>query len=158
MDKTRILVVAVVFLAAVVAAEAEATVPWGLRIGYTGDDAFKQLFAGGYAEVAQPLPNTGLQPSLEFGFGDDVFVLAANLDLFYKFTELAKEPWSFYGGGGVALNLFDPDPGSSSTEFGLNLAGGVGYTISERNRLVAEVRVGLEDSPDFKISLGLTFF
>ena len=158
MNKIRVVVTAALLLATVAAAHAETAIPWGFRAGYTGDSDFQQLFVGCHAEVARPFGNTGLQPSLEIGFGDDIFVIALNLDLFYQFTELAQKDWSFYAGGGVAINHFNPDGLSSHTEFGLNVAGGVGLMISRSNRLFTEIRIGLEDSPDFKISLGLTFF
>ena len=118
MNKIRVVVTVALLLATVAAARAEMAIPWGFRAGYTGDDDFQQLFVGAHAEVARPLPNTRLQPSFEVGFGDDLLVIALNLDLFYQFTELAQNDWSFYAGGGVALNYYDPDGASSHTDFG----------------------------------------
>lgn len=158
MKKLYCTVCGALLLASVTVAHAEMPFPWGLRAGYAGDHDYQQLFVGLHAEVARPFINTALQPSLEVGFGDDLLLIALNVDLFYEFTELAQNDWSFYAGGGVAINHFNPDNGSSHTEFGLNLAGGVGRMISRSNRLFAELRIGLEDAPDFKLSLGITFF
>jgi hypothetical protein len=158
MKKIPIVAGAALLLATATVAQAEMPLPWGLRAGYAGDTDYQQLFVGAHAQVARPLPNTVLQPSVEVGFGDDLLLIALNVDLFYEFTELAQNDWSFYAGGGVAINYFNPADFSAETEFGLNLAGGVGHMISRSSRLVAEVRIGLEDAPDVKVSLGVTFF
>ena len=135
-----------------------AGLPWGFRTGYTGDSDYKQWFLGGQIEIADPLPRTTLVPSLDVGFGDDLTLVALNADLFYDFTQLATHDWSFYAGAGVALNHFAPKGADNSTEFGLNIAGGAGYLLSSGNKIFGELRFGLEDSPDFRIAAGFTWY
>ena len=140
------------------ASTAAAALPWGFWTGYTGDSDYKQWFVGGQLEVADLLPRTTLTPNIEIGFGDNITILALNLDLFYDFTELATHDWSFYAGAGVALNHFNPQDSDANTQFGLNIAGGVGYMLTSGNKLFGELRFGLEDSPDFKLALGFTWY
>jgi hypothetical protein len=138
-------------------AAAGPSIPLGVRIGYTAD-SFNQFHFGGHARVGEIVRNLAFQPSVELGLGDNVTLLAGNADIFYEFTELQTSDWAFYAGGGVVLSYIDVDPGGDDTNFGLDIAGGARYTVSQNKRLFGEVRIGLEDAPDFKISVGLTFF
>jgi len=128
----------------------------GFRVGYTAD-SFDQVFVGVHARAAELKQNLAFQPSLEVGFGDDVTLVAGNADIFYEFSEFETALWSFYAGGGVLISWGDY-ASASDWNVGLGIAGGARYKISEGKRLFSEVRFGIEDAPDFKISIGLTFF
>lgn len=86
-------------------------------------------------------------PSVEAGFGD-VTMIAGNLDLHYVFeTDSKLAP---YAGGGITLNWFDFDRGSS-TDFGGAILGGI--RISPK--LFFEAKIGLGDVPDWKLVVGI---
>ena len=144
-------------LGAAGSASAGPTIPLGFRVGYTSD-TFDQFHFGGHARLFELAPNFVIQPSLELGLGDNVTFWAGNVDIFYEFSELATPSWSFYAGGGVVLSHASFDGGGNKSNFGLDLAGGVTYALLPATKLFTEVRFGLEDAPDFKISVGLTFF
>jgi hypothetical protein len=143
------------------AAQAGPAIPIGFRVGYTGDEA-KQIHFGGHARVAEIARNLAVQPSIELGFGDNTTLLAGNADLFYEFSELATSMWGFYAGGGVVLSYVNVDVpegfDGSSTNVGLSVAGGARYNVAEGKHLMGEIRFGIEDAPDFKVTVGLTFF
>jgi hypothetical protein len=128
------------------------------RIGYTSDENFDQIHIGGHVELAQPVLGLSFRPGIEVGFGDDVTFIAINGDMVYTFPELATADWSFYAGGGLALNIIKADGGGDNEDLGLNAVGGIVKSLESGNDLFFELRLGVEDSPDVKLTLGLTLF
>ena len=129
---------------------------WGPRVGYTNDSNLDQFHFGGHLIVQHLTTNLHVVPSLEVGVGDGT-LLAVNGDLIYEFTELASGKWSFYAGGGPVLTYFTRS-GFDSTDFALNLVAGSTFDVGATKELLGEVRIGLEDAPTLKLTLGLTFF
>ncbi|MEO7156512.1 MAG: hypothetical protein ABI039_03055, partial [Vicinamibacterales bacterium] len=110
-----------------------------------------QFYFGGHFETAPLIEHLYFRPNVELGIGDDVTLLAANMEFVYKFT--TRRPWNLYAGAGPALNIYMPDEGDSNSEAGLNLLVGV-----EQSRgLFFEFKIGAIDSPDFKFGVGWTF-
>ncbi|MGH7682060.1 MAG: hypothetical protein ACRENN_08745 [Candidatus Eiseniibacteriota bacterium] len=98
--------------------------------------------------------NLFLVPSAEVGFGD-VTMIAGNLDLHYRFK--SSSATKFYAGGGVTLNFFDFD-GGSSTDFGGSILGGILLKANKSGKQpFFEVKLGLGDVPDAKFIAGLNF-
>jgi hypothetical protein len=128
---------------------------FGPRVGYTSSGNLDQLHFGGHAEFRHVGNNLHLIPSLEVGSGDGTLI-AVNGDLVYEFTELATATWSMYGGGGPVLTRYDGD-GGDQTDFALNLVLGTNYTLGSDRDLFGEIRLGIEDAPDLKLTVGLTF-
>lgn len=151
-----LLVSALVCLAAGVAS-AEGTPPLGMRAGYTTWEGLDQIHVGAHAKLGDAFPNVALTPGLELGFGSDVTVLTLNGDLAYRFTELVRAPWGMYGGGSLSLNIVDWE-GASDSDLGLSALAGTTYELASGNEVMAEVRVGVLDSPGFKLTFGYTFF
>jgi hypothetical protein len=92
-------------------------------------------------------PNMVLVPSVEAGFGDNT-MFAGNLDLHYYFktsSDLAP-----YAGGGITLNWFDNGAAESETDFGGSLLGGISLSA----KYFLEAKLGLGDTPDWKIFVG----
>ncbi len=129
---------------------------WGARVGYTHGDNLDQFHFGGHMIVQHLTTNLHVIPSLEIGVGDGTLV-ALNGDLVYEFTELATAKWGFYAGGGPVLTYYTNDV-FDSTDFALNLLAGTTFDVGATKELMAEVRIGLEDAPILKLTLGLTFF
>ena len=152
MTKRLVLVVAAV--AALVGASSPVSAQGmriGARVGASVDP--DQFYFGGHVETPAIVDRVHLRPNLEIGFGDDVTLIAVNIEAVYKYP-LRRSPWVVYGGGGPAINYynFDDDAGSD-TRGGLNFVGGL-----EHDRgLFFEVKVGTFDSPDLKFGVGYNF-
>jgi hypothetical protein len=147
------LVLAGLFLAAIgclAPASASAQVDPGLRAGVSVDP--DQFYVGGHLETGPLVERLVFRPNAEIGFGDDVTLVAINLEFAWKFAS-PRSPWNFYAGGGPAINLYQFEGPGDDTEAGVNLLAG----IENRSGLFFEFKVGLADSPDFKFGVGFTF-
>ena len=109
-----------------------------------------QFYFGGHVETAPLVEQLRFRPNLEIGLGNDVTVVAVNLEFAYLFPQ--SRGWSLYAGGGPALNIIDTERGTNS-EGGFNLLAGA----SHEGGLFGELKVGFLDSPTFKIGVGYTF-
>jgi hypothetical protein len=124
----------------------------GIRGGISVDP--DQFYFGGHLETSPLIDRLYFRPNVEVGFGDDLTLIAANMEFVYKFT--TRRAWNFYAGGGPALNIymFDNDgDDDTNTEAGLNFLAGV----EASNGLFFEFKVGAIDSPDFKFGVGYTW-
>lgn len=134
----------------VVSAAPAAAQDAGIRGGISVDP--DQFYFGGHIETSALVDRLHFRPNVEVGFGDDIMLIAANMEFVYKFP--SRGGWSLYAGGGPALNVYTfDDVDDSATEAGLNVLIGV-----EQSRgLFFEFKVGAIDSPDFKFGVGWTF-
>jgi hypothetical protein len=122
----------------------------GVRAGLSVDP--DQFYFGGHVETAPLVDRLHFRPNLEVGFGDDITLIAANMEFVYKFPR--RNDWGIYVGGGPALNLYMFDErDDSETEGGLNVLVGV----ENARGMFFEFKVGAVDSPDFKFGVGWTF-
>ena len=122
----------------------------GVRAGLSVDP--DQFYFGGHIETSPLIDRLHFRPNLEVGFGDDLTLIAANMEFVYKFP--LRSGWRIYTGGGPALNIFmQDDADDSDTEAGLNLL--VGF--EQARGLFFEFKLGVVDSPDFKFGVGWTF-
>jgi len=132
---------------------------YGPRIGFSsGPD---QLVFGGQMIFGEIAPDITFDPSLEFGFGDDMTIIALNLDGHYHFA-IEGSRWRPYAGAGIAISFvsFDNGPGNgddSDTEVGGALILGAGVPTAAGNRFFSELKLGLGDVPDLKIMVGWNF-
>lgn len=122
----------------------------GFRGGISVDP--DQFYFGGHLETSPLVDRLHFRPNVEVGFGDDIMLIAANMEFVYKFPR--RGDWGLYVGGGPALNIYTfDDVDDSETEGGLNLLVGV----ETARGLFFEFKVGAIDSPDFKFGVGWTF-
>lgn len=121
----------------------------GIRGGVSVDP--DQVYFGGHIETSPLVDRIHFRPNVEAGFGNDVTLIAANMEFVYK-TLTNRNGWGLYAGGGPALNvyMFDDD---SNSEAGVNFLVGV----YQARGLFFEFKVGAMDSPDFKFGVGWTF-
>jgi hypothetical protein len=119
---------------------------FGVRAGASVDP--DQFYFGAHVETGPLADRIHFRPNVELGVGNDLTAVAVNLEVVYK-APLRRQPWTFYGGGGPAINFYDTDRGSD-TEGGFNLLGG----LEHDKGLFFEVKLGLVDSPDFKVGIG----
>ncbi len=160
MKKSAWMTLAILMLLAPVAS---ANTPWGLRGGVTFDP--DQFHVGAHVNAGELFDNGYFLPNVEIGFGDDATLIALNPELVYRFDHRTDSHWGFYLGGGLGINIYNWDDGDdhhdngddSDTELGVNILGGMTRALSSGNEFFLEVKFGLIDSPDAKITVGLTF-
>ena len=122
----------------------------GIRGGISIDP--DQFYFGGHLETPPLIDRLFFRPNLEIGLGDDLVLIAANMEFIYKFPP--RSNWSVYAGAGPALNIFMyDDVDEADTEGGLNIMVGV----EQSQKLFFEFKIGAIDSPDFKFGVGWTF-
>ena len=137
----------VVFSASPVAAQDA-----GIRGGISVDP--DQFYFGGHLETSPLVDRVYFRPNVEVGFGDDLTLIAANMEFVYKFS--TRRPWNIYAGAGPALNIFmfdGPGDNDSETEAGVNFLVG----LEKSSGLFFEFKLGALDSPEFKFGVGYTW-
>ncbi len=93
-----------------------------------------------------------LRPNLEIGVGDDVTLIAANIEAIYKIPLKNRRGTAFYLGRRSRDQLVRQRL-QSDTKAGLNLLAGLEFN----ERFFFEVKGGVADSPDLKVGVGYTF-
>ncbi len=132
--------------------------PIGPRVGYTHWDGINQMHFGAHAKLGELFPNVEMTPSLEMGFNNGYTIITLNGDLAYQFTELTTTNYGLYGGGSLSLNYLDHDLVEGDVDLGLSALLGATRKMGNGDEVLGEIRVGILDSPDFKLTFGYTFF
>lgn len=127
---------------------ADAQVSTGIRAGLSVDP--DQFYFGGHVETLPLVERLRFKPNAEIGIGNSVTVVALNLEFAYDFP--TQRDWNVYAGAGPALVIFDTAV-STSSGGGFNLLLGVNH----QSGLFTEIKIGVVDSPDFKIGVGYRF-
>ena len=147
----------VVLLAMASALPVAADTPIGLRAGITDWGQLNQFHFGADFRLGELFPNVEFTPNFEIGVGDDATILSVNGDLAYQFTELVTSPWGMYGGGALSLHYMDFN-NHTDTDLGLNALVGFTKVFTNGHMGLAEIRLGVLDSPDFKLTFGYSLF
>ncbi len=130
---------------------------WGPRVGFSGDP--DQIVGGVHFDLGEFAPHVRWQPSVDFGFGDDVFALTGNLMVAYYFQ--VQGTVTPYAGGQLTAAYFSFDDGrggdDSDTEIGPAGVGGIETKLKSGTRFLAELQLGFGDIPDVKVLVGWTF-
>ena len=150
---TRLVTGLSIFLAAVFLSSTPALAQdAGIRGGISLDP--DQFYFGGHLETSPLVDRLYFRPNVELGFGDDLTLIAANMEFVYKFT--TRRAWNFYAGAGPALNVYMFDgngDNDAETEAGFNVLLG-----AESSRgLFFEFKIGAIDSPELKFGVGYTW-
>ena len=127
----------------------------GIRAGVSGDP--DQFFFGGHIETRPLADHLTFRPNVEIGVGDDLTLVALNIEFAY-WTSLHTNPWRVYLGGGPAAiitSAHEGHKGEDDTGFG----GGFNLLIGAQHRggLFGEFKLGLADSPEVKVTVGFAF-
>ncbi len=136
------MILAVVLTTAAVPAHAGGITGAGLQIGWAIDP---DAFLVGFHYNARPLgEEMDLVPSIDFGWGDNVFMIIPNLDAHYVLkTSSDLRP---YIGAGLSFPWYDFEGGDGDWEFGGALIGGIHINPN----MAFEAKYGLGDTPDWK--------
>jgi hypothetical protein len=137
---------------------------YGPRAGFSIDP--DQFTLGAFTDWGELAPLLNLVTSADIGFGDHVFTFLVNGDVLYHIPTGPDAPIDFYAGGGLAFVFADVDvpepvpPGvdSSTTDLGMNLVVGVAKDLGGYKTGSLELRIGLVDTPDVKVTAALGFF
>ena len=137
---------------------------FGLRSGISMNP--DQFHFGVYLNAGHFTDRVRFQPSFEVGLGNGLKLGTVNADALYLF---ASRRWRPYAGGGLGINFIDVTDGVGQDrgleiEPVLNVVGGIEWGVSKgktgsRNlhRYLLEARLGLGDTPELKITAGITF-
>lgn len=122
----------------------------GVRAGASANP--DQFYVGGHYETVELADRLRFRPNVEVGIGDNLTLVAINVEFVYRLPVPVIPMWQFYVGGGPALNIYrftnDTDP-----EGGFNVLAG----IEHRNGLFTEAKFGALKSARFKLCVGYTF-
>ena len=136
---------------------------WGPRFGVSDDP--DQVLGGVQFDLGEFAKHVRWQPSVEVGAGDDKISLFGNFMVSYYFpVDAAVTP---YAGAQVSAWFFDNDrdPNDNNDEFddgfnteiNLHAIGGIETRLKSGNRFLAELAVGVDGNPDFKVMVGWIF-
>lgn len=151
----RPLILAVMIVAGC-AAPAYAQNQFGIRAGVSADP--EQFFFGGHFETRPLIDRLTFRPNVEIGIGDDLTLVALNIEFVYS-VPIRNQPWRVYFGGGPAANIYSRhddggnDDDDGDVEGGFNLLVG----LQHRQGLFTEFKVGMIDSPSVKFTVGYAF-
>ncbi len=121
-----------------------AQVSFGPRGGGSGDP--DQWHLGGHIESGDLGHRVTFRPNVEVGFGSDVTLITANLELVH-YMPLKNSRWQVYAGGGIGTNFWlDDEDNTMSGVFN------VVFGLQHDAGLFAEMKVGME--PSVKLTVG----
>lgn len=141
----------------------------GPRLGVTFDP--DQAHVGFHLAFGEFFPGWAFQPNLEIGAGSDATVFALNLEALHRFPEAVGDLRGYLGLG-LGVNFVDSDrvfvhPTSrdydewfddDDTNLGFNVILGIEKKVPVGDLFFGELKLGLADSPDAKITLGWTLY
>ena len=146
MTRFAVVVPALLISAVLVSPAAAQTI--GMKAGASVDP--DQFYFGGQVETAPLVDQLRFRPNVEIGIGNDVNLVAVNIEFAFDFPQAGD--WRWFVGGGPALNFINIEEETNS-EGGFNILAGAAHD----GGLFGEVKFGLGDSPDFKIGVGYSF-
>lgn len=143
----------VLMMAVVVASASSAAAQGvGVRAGVSGSP--DQFYVGVHADMPA-FDRVRFRPNVELGAGQDLTLVAFNLDLVFR-SRPAGHTWTVLIGGGPAANLRRRDRATGSTS---DVGGGLNVLVGAAHAggFFTELKVGLIDSPGIKFGIGYTF-
>ncbi len=128
---------------------------YGGRIGASIDP--DQFTIGGYAKLGRVTKMLKFRPSVDLGFGDHVTSVLGNADVQVDFVDV-NGPYKPFAGAGLGIAYYNIDGGGDDSEVGLNFYGGIEKSFGTYNHGYAEIRIGVDDMPDLKFTLGYGWY
>jgi len=127
----------------------------GMRAGLSLDP--DQFVIGAQAMMGAVKGKIDFSPSLDFGTGDNLSLIAINLEGTLNLVSPPGAKFIFYLGGGPTAVFYSPDGGDSDSEVGLSLTGGIKIAAGQKNFYNVKAMIGLGDIPEIKILFGYMF-
>jgi hypothetical protein len=131
---------------------------YGGRVGFSASP--DQLTLGAYLGFNEINPSVRPRPSIDLGFGDEVFTAILNGDVEYGIRNTGINAMPFVGAGAALAfyNFSGNAADDTSWEVGIQVYGGLEKDLGGYKTGLIEVRVGFFDLPDLKITAGMGFF
>jgi hypothetical protein len=153
---TRRAWVSLMFLSAfmLAAGSASAQSGFGVRAGATATP--DQFYLGVHMDVKEIVERFWFRPNAEVGLGNGLTLVSLNGEFVYDVPMKSSNRWVPYIGGGPAFligTVRTPFGRVTDTGGGFNFLGGV----RQRKGFMGEIKVGIVDSPEFKIGVGWTW-
>ncbi len=156
--RTKVVFVGVVILVLGFPNSSAAQEHVGIRVGISGDP--DQFVFGGHIETSPLLDRLVFRPNAEIGLGDDLVLIALNLEFAYKIP-IEDNPWTVYLGAGPALNIlsFSDGDGRRRERDDTEVEGGFNILLGAEHGdgLFTEFKIGASNSPDLKFVVGYSF-
>jgi hypothetical protein len=133
-------------LSPIAAAPAAAQVRTGVQGGMSVDP--DQVYFGGHVRTAPLVDRLRFRPSVDIGIGEDITMVAFNLDFTYGFP--ARGPWNLYVGAGPSVN-FRSNNGGTGAGFDFIIG------AQQTGGLFFEAKIGAGDAANLKLGVGYTF-
>ncbi len=129
---------------------------FGIRAGASVDP--DQFVFGAHLQTEPIISKLTFRPNLELGLGSNVTTVAINLEFAYWFP-LQQSPFDIYAGGGPAMLIYSFSRGGPVDERNTDVNGGFNFLagIQHKKGLFGEIKLGVIDSPVFKITVGYSF-
>ena len=126
---------------------------FGLRAGMGLDP--DQFVVGAQFSMGKSIGMFRFVPSVDVGFGNNMTVFNLNADFLVRLL-IRDAPLELYAGAGPTLVFWD-FTGGSSWEFAGTLIFGTQVHLSRSFASNLEARIGIGDTPDFRLLLVLFF-
>ena len=128
----------------------------GVRVGVSVDP--DQFYFGGHVDVSEVVENFWFRPNVEVGVGHHRTLVGLNGEFVYLINQRRRE-WTPYVGGGPAFVIRSFRTGPPGSDRETDVGGGFNFVfgIQQTRGLLAEIKIGAIDSPDFKLGVGWTW-
>lgn len=125
----------------------------GVRAGVSANP--DQFFAGAHLDAGRVSDRLSFRPNLEVGYGQDQTTVAANVEFAYWFQNGTYAWQPYLTAGPAVVGHWHPRgrDGDPDIEPGFN----VGLGLQHDRGFFLEVKLGVIDSPEAKMMLGLSF-
>lgn len=130
---------------------------FGVGVRPAGVSFNPDQFTVGVQAILWSIPKARLEPSVDFGWGDDVSTTSFNIDAKVDLLSLPGTSSRFFLGAGQTIIRISPDGGETDTEIGASLLGGLKVPFGTANSYNIEVRFGIGDIPEVKLVVGAMF-
>jgi hypothetical protein len=126
----------------------------------TGVSFNPDQFQGGLQLQLGPGMKPQIRPGIELGFGNGVRLVSVSADILYH---IEGKRWRPYAGGGPGLNFIKVTDGvgeadGPAAKMVAHVVTGLGWIPRPgRHRYFVEGRFGIGETPDFRLSIGMSF-
>ena len=152
---TKRTVVSFMFLLAFMfaARSASAQSGFGVRAGAGANP--DQFYFGAHMDVKEIVERFWFRPNAELGVGDGMTLFSLNGEFVYDIPVNSRKWVPYFGGGPAFLigSFRTPTGRDTETGGGINFLGG----IRQRKGFMGEIKIGVIDSPEFKLGVGWTW-
>jgi hypothetical protein len=149
----RRLILATAILVMLPAAASAGYTYYGPHLGFSsGPD---QFVLGGHLQWNGIAPQVAFVPGADVAFGDNFTMVSLNGDFHYQIAGTTK--WRPYVGAGVGFHFPQGDNVSNDVQTGGHFILGAAVPLQTGGRFFTELKLGFDNSPDFKALAGWNF-